>query len=133
MSFGIIGPVSCQPISRAVPVLVPRAGPAAQALYRPCLVPALALWCRARAVLGPCFFGSCPCWPIGSGPFGHLYCPRRRGCPPGLPPLLSAQFEFRAVRAASSVGRGASSSPPPDRLGSVDKTSDRRYHIKAQM
>ena len=65
MSFGIIGPVSCQPISRAVLVLVPRAGPAAQALYRPCLVPALTLWCRARAMPGPCFFGSCSCWPSG--------------------------------------------------------------------
>jgi hypothetical protein len=44
-------PPSCRLISRVVPVLVPRAGPAAQALFRSCLVPALALWCRARAVL----------------------------------------------------------------------------------
>jgi hypothetical protein len=44
-------PPSCRLISRVVPVLVPRAGPAAQALSRSCLVPALALWCRARAVL----------------------------------------------------------------------------------
>jgi hypothetical protein len=61
-------PPSCRLISRVVPVLVPWAGPAAQALSRSCLVPALALWCRARSVLGPC-----PCWLIGPGPFGHLY------------------------------------------------------------
>jgi hypothetical protein len=65
-------PPSRRLISRVVPVLVPRAGPAAQALSRSCLVLALALWCRARAVLEPCFFGSCPCWPIGPDPFGHL-------------------------------------------------------------
>jgi hypothetical protein len=44
-------PPSCRLISRVVPVLVPRAGTAAQALSRSCFVPALALWCRARAVL----------------------------------------------------------------------------------
>jgi hypothetical protein len=44
-------PPSCQLISRVVHVLMMRAGPAAQALSRSCLVPALALWCRARAAV----------------------------------------------------------------------------------
>lgn len=49
----IIIPPSCRSISCAVPVLVPWAEPATQALLRPCLVSPLALWCRACAVLGP--------------------------------------------------------------------------------
>ncbi|XP_066381792.1 uncharacterized protein [Miscanthus floridulus] len=31
-------------------------------------------WPSCCAVLGPCIFGLCPCRPIGSGTFGHLYC-----------------------------------------------------------